>query len=222
MLDSSTEARTFKNAAYAHLAEVGKALSSPARLEILELLAQAPRAVEVLAREIDQSVANTSHHLRALKRAQVVTAERDGLHVIYSIAGDDIAALLVQLQAVAGRHLAGLEKLAREFFDDPAGLEAIDRDTLLEQLRLGEVVLVDVRPEREFTAGHLPGALSMPLQLLESQLDELPRDRTIVAYCRGPFCTLSATAVRRLRELGFDARRTEVSVHALDAAVGSR
>ena len=182
---------------------------------MLELLAQAPRTVEVLAREVDQSVANTSHHLQALKRAQLVTAERDGLHVVYSIAGRDVAELLVHLQGVAARHVAGLEKLTREFFGDRDGLEAIDRETLLERLRASDVVLLDVRPEHEFEEGHLPGALSVPLPVLESRLGDLPRDRTIVAYCRGPFCTLSAEAARRLRELGFDAHRTDVSVHAL-------
>jgi len=215
---STSTSRTFKNAAYAHLAEVGKALSSPARLEILELLAQAPRTVEVLAGEIDQSVANTSHHLQALKRAQLVATERDGVHVVYSIAGADIAELLVHLQAVAARHIAALEKLTRAFFVDPVGLEAVDRDTLLERLRAHDVTLIDVRPEREFAEGHLPGALSVPLADLASRLDELPRDRTIVAYCRGPFCTFSAEAARRLRELGFDARRSDVSVHSLDAS----
>ena len=209
--------RAFKRAAYAHLAEVGKALSSPARLEILELLAQAPRTVEVLAGEIDQAVANTSHHLQALKRAHLVDAERRGLHVVYSIAGADVAALLAHLHAVAAEHVAGLEKLTRQFFRDPAGLEPIDRDTLLARLRVGDVVLLDVRPEQEFAEGHLPGALSVPLPLLESRLGELPTDRTIVAYCRGPFCTLSAEAARRLRERGFDARRTDVCVHGLDA-----
>jgi rhodanese-related sulfurtransferase len=208
--------RTFKNAAYAHLAEVGKALASPARLEILELLAQAPRTVEVLAGEIDQSVANTSHHLQALKRAQLVATERDGLHIVYSLAGTDVATLLVQLQAVAARHIAGLEKLTREFFEDPDGLEAVDRETLLARLRANDVVLLDVRPEHEFEAGHLPGALSIPLEALDARLADLPRDRTIVAYCRGPFCTLSAEAAGRLRALGFDARRSDVSIHSLD------
>lgn len=215
-----SKSRTFKSAAYAYLAEVGKALSSSARLEILDLLAQAPRSVEVLAGEIDQSVANTSHHLQVLKRARLVSTERDGLHVVYSIAGADVAGLLVHLQAVAVQHIAGLEKLTREFFDDPAGLEPIDRDTLLQRLRARDVTLLDVRPEHEFTRSHLPGALSVPLQLLESRLGEIPRDRTIVAYCRGPFCALSAEAVRRLRELGFDARRSDVSVHSTGASAG--
>ena len=212
---SQSTSRTFKNAAYTYLAEVGKALSSPARLEILELLAQAPRTVDVLAGAIEQSVANTSHHLQALKRAQLVTTERDGLHVIYSMAGGDVAELLVHLQTVAALHIAGLEKLTRAFFDDPVGLEPVDRDALIERLRERDVVLLDVRPAQEFAEGHLPGALSVPLSLLESRLGELPRDRTIVAYCRGPFCTLSAEAVRRLRELGFDARRSDVSIHSL-------
>jgi rhodanese-related sulfurtransferase len=215
------DSRSFKSAAYAHLAQVGKALSSPARLEILELLSQAPRTVEVLAGEIDQSVANTSHHLQALKRAQLVTAEREGSHVTYAIAGEDVAKLLVCLEAVASRHVAGLEKLTREYFAARDELEAVDRETLLERLRADEVVLVDVRPEREFEVGHLPGAISMPLSALESRLGELPRDRAIVAYCRGPFCTFSAEAVRRLRELGYDARRTDVSVYRLAAAEGA-
>lgn len=215
---ASPSSRAFKNAAYAHLAEVGKALSSPARLEILELLAQAPRTVEVLAGEIEQSVANTSHHLQVLKRARLVIGRRDGLHVVYSLAGDDVGALLANLQAVAAHHLAGLEKLTREYFEARDGLEAVDRDALLERLRAGDIVLVDVRPEHEFAAGHLPGAISIPLPALESRLGELPRDRTIVAYCRGPFCTFSADAARRLRALGYDARRTELSVQGFTGA----
>jgi rhodanese-related sulfurtransferase len=206
--------RAFKNAAYAYLADVGKALSSPARLEILELLAQAPRTVETLAKEVAQSIANTSHHLQALKRAQLVATRRDGVHVIYSLAAPDVAALLVQLQSVAQQHVAGLEKLTREHFEDLDGLEAVDRSTLLQRVRDDEVVLLDVRPQHEFETRHLPGAISVPLATLESQLEELPRDRTIVAYCRGPFCTFSAEAARRLRDLGYDARRTDVSVHS--------
>jgi len=213
---SGSRSRAFKNTAYTHLAQMGKALSSPVRLEILELLAQAPRTVEVISSEVDQTVANTSHHLQVLKSAQLVANERDGLHVVYSLTGDDVAALIVQLQALAAQHLAGLEKLTREFFDDPEGLEAVERDTLLERLRANDAVLLDVRPEQEFTKRHIPGAISLPLSLLESRLGELPRDRTIIAYCRGPFCALSQEAARRLRELGFDARRTDVSVHNFD------
>jgi rhodanese-related sulfurtransferase len=210
-----TSTRPFKDAAYGHLAEVGKALGSPARLEILELLAQAPRTVEVLAGEIHQSTANTSHHLQALRRAHLVTRSRSGSHVAYALAGPDVAMLLVQLQAVAGRHVAGLERLSRDFFADRDGLEPVDGAELLARLHAEDVVLIDVRPEHEFAAGHLPGALSIPLPELEARLSDLPRDRPIVAYCRGPFCALSAEAARRLRDHGFSARRTDASVHAV-------
>ncbi|MCU0676151.1 MAG: metalloregulator ArsR/SmtB family transcription factor [Myxococcota bacterium] len=216
------DARHFKDAAYAHLAEVGKAIASPARLEILELLAQAPRTVEVLAGEVAQSVANTSHHLQVLKRAQLVTHRRDGQYVAYALAGDDVAGLLTQLHAVAAAHVAALEALTRDYFEDPAGLEPLDVTTLLARLRADEAVLVDVRPEHEFAAGHVPGAISLPLTALKQRVAELPRDRTVVAYCRGPYCTFSAEATRRLRALGFDARRTHASVHSLTRALRKR
>lgn len=217
---TTSPTRQFKNAAWAHLAEVGKALSSAARLEILELLAQAPRTVDVLAGEIGQSVANTSHHLQALHRARVVRRERKGLHVEYALAGPEIGSLLALLQDVAARHVLEIESLRTSFFAERDGLEALDREALLARLRDNTVILIDVRPESEFAAGHLPGARSLPLDLLEARLDELPRDRPIVAYCRGPYCTWSADAARRLRELGFDARRADVSVHsALEGAL---
>jgi rhodanese-related sulfurtransferase/DNA-binding transcriptional ArsR family regulator len=209
--------RTFKTAAYAHIASVGKALGSPARLELLDLLAQAPRTVESLAQDIEQSVANTSHHLQVLKRARLVTATREGVHISYALAGPDVASLLGALQDVATQHVAELERLTRSFFTDRDGLEAIDGPTLVERMREGDVVLLDVRPEHEFDAGHVPGALSVPLATLESRLAEIPRDRTVIAYCRGPLCTLSAAAARRLRELGFDAQRTDATVHSLRA-----
>ena len=209
------ETRRFKAAAYAHLAEVGKALSSPARLEILELLSHAPRSVEALANEIEQSVANTSHHLGALKRARLVKSRKEGLRVIYSLTGTDVAELVRGLHAVGARHIEGLEALKREFFGALEGLEPVDRDTLIARAREGEVVLVDVRPEWEYERGHAPGAISLPLDSIGARLTELPRDRTIVAYCRGPFCALSAEAVRLLRELGFDARRTEATFQEL-------
>lgn len=209
------ESRPFKDAAYAHLAEVGKAFSSATRLEILELLVQAPRSVETLAKEVGQSVANTSHHLQTLKRARLVESQRDGLHVVYSVVDDEVGVLLSQLQRLAGRHVAALEKLTREFFEERDGLEPVDRETLIARLHADDIVLVDVRPEHEFAAGHVPGAVSMPLATLEARLSELPKDRPVVAYCRGPYCTLSADAARRLRELGFDARRTDVAVGAV-------
>lgn len=210
-----TSTRDFKNAAYAHLAEVGKALASGTRLEILELLVQAPRTVEALAGEVDQSVANTSHHLQALKRAQLVTSHREGLHAVYSITGQDVASLLTLLQQVASHHVAALERLSRDYFTDRDGLEALNQDVLLDRLRSGDVILIDVRSEHEYATGHVPGALSIPLAQLEDRLGDLPREQTIIAYCRGPYCTLSADAARRLRELGYDARRTDATPTSL-------
>lgn len=213
--------RDFKRSAYAHLAQVGKALSSPARLEILDVLAQAPRAVEELSGEICQSVANTSQHLQVLKGANLVVGQRDGVRIIYALAGSDIAQLVSQLQAVAAEHTAALAALTRDFFEARDGLEALDPETLVARLRAGEAVLVDVRPLREYEAGHLPGALSIPLETLAARLSELPRDRTIVAYCRGPYCAFSAEAARQLRALGYDARRADVSVHTMPLQGGA-
>ena len=218
----SSPTRTFKNSAYGHLAALGKALSSGPRVELLELLAQAPRTVEALSREIEQSVANTSHHLRVLRQAQLVTSRRDGLFVVYALAGPEVADLLVDLQRVGQRHVAALERLSRDFFTARDALEPVDQDTLLDRLRAGEVTLIDVRPEHEFAAEHLPGALSVPLHALEAHLAELPRDRPVIAYCRGPFCVLSATAADRLRALGYDARRATASVPSVRAAASSR
>lgn len=211
----ASSSRIFKNAAYSHLAEIGKALSSPVRLELLELLVQSPRTVDVLAKAIEKSVAATSHHLQALKRAQLVKTTRQGVHITYAIAGEDIAQLLVQLQGVAERHIAGLERLRRDYFKDRDALEAIDSQTLLERLSQDDIVLVDVRPDYEYTHEHIPGALSIPLSELEARLAELPKDRPIVAYCRGPYCTFSADAARRLRDLGYDAHRSDISVQSL-------
>lgn len=210
---SQPNTRAFKRSAYAHLAKVGKALASPARLEILDILAQMPRSVEEIAGEIGQSVANTSHHLQTLKAASLAVGQRDGVHIIYSLAGPDVARLVSQLQAVAAQHTAALQALTRDFFEARDGLEALDREALMAHLQAGDAVLVDVRPTQEYEAGHFPGALSIPLDTLAARLAELPRDRTIVAYCRGPYCALSAEAARRLRDLGYDARRADVSVH---------
>ncbi|MCO4762913.1 MAG: metalloregulator ArsR/SmtB family transcription factor [Myxococcales bacterium] len=213
--------RPFKTAAYGQVALVGKALASPARLELLELLAQSPCTVEVLARQIDQSVANTSHHLKSLKHAHLVRTERQGLHVQYSLAGPDVAMLLSSLQSVAQRHLAELARLSRDFFGPDSALEPVPHDDLLARLTSGEAILVDVRPAKEFEAGHLPGAISVPLDALADHLAQLPTDRTLVAYCRGPFCTFSADAVRQLRASGFDARRADISVHSADSALSA-
>jgi rhodanese-related sulfurtransferase len=194
-----------KGAVFEAIAVMGKAFASPRRLELLDLLAQAPRTVDELARAGGQSTANTSQHLQALHAAGLVARSREGTSVRYRIAGDDALALWVALRDTAVARLAEVERAAREYLGDE--VDAIGRDELLERLSRGEVVLVDVRPEEEFEAGHIDGARSIPIDELERRLAELPPEGEVVAYCRGPFCAYAHQAVRRLRSCGRRSRR---------------
>lgn len=184
---------------------MGKAFASPRRLELLDLLAQAPRSVEELARASDQSTANASQHLQALHAAGLVTRKREGLRVRYALAGEDVLALWLALRDVSATRLADVERAAADYLGEH--VEAIGREELLARLGRGDVVLVDVRPGEEFAAGHVEGARSIPLEELEQRLAEVPADREVVAYCRGPFCAFAHEAVRRLRDSGRTARR---------------
>ena len=199
--------RAYKNAIYEQLARIGKAVASPRRLELLDLLAQGPRTVEVLAREAGLGVANTSQHLRALRAAELVTAEKSGPFVTYRLASPEVADFFRALRQLAESRLAEIARLTRDFLEARGVLEAVDRETLVDRVRRGEVTVVDVRPSEEFGAGHIPGALSVPLADLEQRLADLPRDREVVAYCRGPYCVLAVEAVRLLRAHGFRAVR---------------
>jgi rhodanese-related sulfurtransferase len=189
------------------IALMGKAFASPRRLELLDLLAQGPRTVEELASASGQSGANTSQHLQALHAAGMATRRREGVRVRYALAGEDVLALWLGLRDVSATRLAEVERAARDYLGDE--VEAIDREELIERLGRGDVVLVDVRPTEEFAAGHIEGARSIPLDELERRLAELPADREIVAYCRGPFCAYAHEAVRRLQVAGRAARRLE-------------
>jgi len=189
------------------IAVMGKAFGSPRRLELLDLLAQGPRSVDQLASSSKQSVANASQHLQALHTAGLVTRERDGNRVLYELAGDDVLRLWLALRDTSTQRLAEVERSARDYLGED--VEAIDRDELIARMRRRDVVLVDVRPEAEFAAGHIEGALSIPLGELEEHLDQLPSDREVIAYCRGPFCVMAPEAVRRLRAAGVQARRLE-------------
>ena len=201
------ESRQAKDALFEAIAVMGKAFASPVRLELLDLLAQAPRTVEDLARANGQSTANTSQHLQALYAAGLVVRKREGNRVRYALAGDDALKLWLALRETSARQLAEVERAAREYLGDE--VEAIGREELLRRLASGDVVLIDVRPEDEFAAGHIEGARSVPLEELERRLAELPADREIVAYCRGPFCAYAHEAVRKLRAAGREARRLE-------------
>ena len=186
---------------------MGKAFASPRRLQLIDLLAQAPRSVEELARASGQSNANTSQHLQALHAAGLVTRRRDGLRVRYALAGDDVLALWLTLRRASATRLAEVQRAAREYLGEE--VEAIGRDELIARIARGDVVLVDVRPVEEFAAGHIDGARSIPIEELRRRLDELPGDREVVAYCRGPFCAYAHEAVRTLRAEGRSARRLE-------------
>ncbi len=204
--------RSFKNAIYQQLARLGKATASPKRLELLDLLSQAPRTVESLARESNQSIANASRHLQVLRAAQLVEAEKSGLFVTYRLADDGVADFFRSLRLLAQARLAEIERVTRDYVEDREPMEGIDRRALLDRVQRGEVVVLDVRPLEEYQAGHIPGARSIPLKELERRLGEIPAHQEVVAYCRGPYCLFAVEAVERLRSHGFKATRLEDSL----------
>lgn len=199
--------RAFKDQLYDQFARIGKALASPHRLEILDLLAQSERSVEDVARETGMSVANASQHLQTLRAAQLVTVRRDGIYAYYRLADGQVFRLWQTVRDIGTARLAEIDRLATDFLGDRSTLEPVEAAELLERLRQGDVVLLDVRPEEEYRAGHLPGARSVPLAALEAQASQFPRGREIVAYCRGPYCLFSDEAVALLRARGYPARR---------------
>jgi DNA-binding transcriptional ArsR family regulator len=199
--------RTAKDALFDSFAEVAKALASGRRVEIADLLAQGERPVEEIAGELGQSVANTSHHLRAMARAGLVSTRRDGTRIFYRLASDRVGDLWVALRDVAAEHVAGLERLAGAYLGDRAGVEVVGREELAARLERGEVVVLDVRPSAEFQSGHITGARSTPIAELRRHLRALPPGVEVVAYCRGPYCVYADEAVRELNRRGFHARR---------------
>ena len=208
-----TPGRLFKDRMYEQLGRIGKALASPQRLEILDVLNQGvPRTVESLARDAHLSVANTSRHLQVLRTARLVETHKEGVFVYYRLADDAVADLSRTLRVLANSRLAELEQISRQFFDGQDDFEPIDRKALLTRARKGQVTVLDVRPAEEYHAGHIPKAWSIPLQDLQNRLSELPRDREIVAYCRGPYCVWAGEAVELLRQHGFQAARLEDSL----------
>jgi rhodanese-related sulfurtransferase len=197
--------RAAKTALFEQFARVGKALASGKRLELLDLLAQAERTVESLARAADLGLTTASAHLQTLKQAHLVATRRDGTKVYYRLAGDDVAALYALVRTVASEHLADVEAARVAYVGHDT--DYVSRDELLRRVRAGQVAMVDVRPHEEYAAGHIPGALSIPLDELPKRLAELPADQEIVAYCRGAYCVLAHDAVRLLSAAGRPARR---------------
>ncbi len=199
----------FKHDLFAQFARVGKALANANRLELLEFLAQGERSVEELAKVSGLTVANTSQHLQQLRYAGLVNARKVGLKVYYSLSSPDVVVLLNSLRRVAERHVAEVERLVQTYLSVKDELEPLPREELLQRARDGLVTVIDVRPPEEYAAGHVPGAINIPLSELESQLERLDPGEEIVAYCRGPHCVLAFEAVERLRKKGLKARRLE-------------
>lgn len=196
--------RAAKTALFDQFARVGKALASGKRLELLDLLAQGERTVEALAAAAGLGLSTASAHLQTLKQANLVTARRDGTRIYYALAGPDVAALYAAVRSVAHQRLPDVEAARVAFLGEDA--ESVDRDELLRRVGAGEITVLDVRPSEEYAAGHIPGAVSVPLSELAERLSELPADQEIVAYCRGEYCVLAREAVRLLTAHGHRAR----------------
>lgn len=199
--------RQIKDLLYEQVARIGKAVSSPKRLEILEVLAQGEKTVEALSKELDIDIKLASAHLKALREARLVETTRAGKYIYYRLSGSDISNLWVQLREVAQEHLVELRVAVDQMVAQPEKLASVDGASLMARAKRGDVVVIDVRPQEEFEAGHLPFARSMPLAELEQRLAELPRRAEIVAYCRGPFCMLSDEALKLLRAKGYKAHK---------------
>jgi len=204
--------RELKTLLYEQVSRVSKALASPKRLELIELLCQCEKSVETLAREADMSVKLASAHLRALRAGRLVETRKDGKYVLYRLADPSVANLWVSLRSVAEERLVDLQMALRSLLEARAALVGVDRKAILRQAQHGEVIVIDVRPEEEFAAGHLPYARSLPLAELKKRLKQLPKDKPVVAYCRGPFCLMAQDAVALLQKQGFHAKHLEDGV----------
>ena len=204
--------RIFKDAIYEQFARIGKAVSSPKRLELLDLLCQGERTVEVLSAEAGMAVANASQHLQVLRTARLVETRKAGVFVSYRLADQSVCEFFRAMRVLAESQLAEVEQITRRFLEGRKGMEPVDREVLLKRVRQGAVTVLDVRPVEEYRSGHIPGAISIPLKELEGHLAELPRDQEIVAYCRGPHCVLAVEAVEILHSKGFQAIRLEDGV----------
>jgi rhodanese-related sulfurtransferase len=201
--------RELKDPLYDQFARIGHAVASPKRIELLDLLSQGPKTVELLAAEASLPVKNTSAHLRALRQARLVETRRAGTHVHYRLADDSVFAFLRSLKGLARRRLAEVEQVANLYLTSRDELEPVKLAHLRRMIREGGVTVVDVRPSAEYQAGHIPGAISIPVAELRRRLGEIPREDEVIAYCRGPYCVYSVEAVGILRRHGFRARRAD-------------
>ena len=204
--------KRFKDTIYEQLSRIGKAVSSPKRLELLDLICQGPKSVEMLAKESSLTVSNTSRHLHILRGASLIESQKEGLYVVYQIADPAVCEFSRSMRLLAEKRLADVEQITRRFLCGREGLEAVDREELIERVRRKSVTVIDVRPIDEYCAGHIPGAISLPLKELQSRLSEFSKNKEIVAYCRGPYCVLAIQAVETLHAKGYRAVRLEDGV----------
>jgi rhodanese-related sulfurtransferase/DNA-binding transcriptional ArsR family regulator len=211
-MDPVMRYREFKDTLYAQFSRLGHAVSTPKRLELLDLLSQGEKTVEQLAEQSATPLKNTSAHLRVLRQARLVETRRDGQRIWYRVAGDEIAGFLMALEALARRQYAEVREVVDSYLESRDELEPIPGDELRRRLAAGDVTLIDVRPADEFAAGHIAGALSLPLTELDERIREIPKRRDVVAYCRGPYCVMAVAAVEMLRRRGYRARRLIESV----------
>lgn len=208
-----TQDRLFKDEIYEQFSRIGKAISSPKRLELLDLLCQGSKTVEVLAQQTGMTIANTSQHLQVLRAARLLDVQKDGVFVIYRLSDKVVCDFFRSLRTLAENRLTEIKQVVMSFLEGKEEMESVNPSTLLERVRKGEAIVLDVRPVEEYQAGHIPGAISVPLEKLENYLSELSKDEEIVAYCRGPYCVLAFRAVEILRKHGFNALRMKEGVH---------
>ena len=198
-----------KKLLFQHFARVAKGLAHSSRLELLEALAQGERSVDILAQACAMPISNTSHHLQILRDSGLLVSRKEGLQVFYRLADDEVLRTISGMRRIAERHSAEVERIVREHFGKRDRLTPVRRDELLKRVKKGETMVIDVRPAGEFSAGHIPGSVNIPIEALPRHLKKLPKDQEIVAYCRGPYCLLAFEAVEQLRKKGFRARRLE-------------
>lgn len=199
--------REFKDSVFEQFAKIAQAFSSPKRLEIIDILAQGERDVVSLSKEVQMTIANTSRHLQSLKNARLVEGRRAGVQIFYRLADADVLNSFQKLQSLAEKRNIEIREIVRLFFEERDGMEPISKDELWKRVQDNEVIVLDVRPSKEYEKGHIPGALSIPLSQLKKRLAEIPQDHEVVAYCRGPYCVLSAEAMGILRDAGYKAIR---------------
>lgn len=201
------KSREFKDLVYEQFARIAKSFAAPKRLELIDVLGQGERDVESLSKQVAMTIANTSRHLQILKQARLVESRREGVRIFYRLAGADVLRCWINLRELAEKRSVEIKEIARMFFEERDALEPVTKDDLLRRIQDDEVIVIDVRPVEEYRAGHIAGALSIPVSELAERLHELPPNREIVAYCRGPYCVMSAEAMAILRNGGFRALR---------------